>query len=128
MNACTPIDTYFASPADPAEPLRSYVASHFDGLWHAARLLGGYKAAQQVMSLAEALASGASPSRLTRRRIFELLDLLALENVGVPERVDMGFFAIIDPSDPVVEEICLLADGLSDAIGIWQRARERAPV
>jgi hypothetical protein len=28
----------------------------------------------------------------------------------------MGFFAAIDPADPVVEEICLLCDGLGTAM------------
>ena len=130
MNAITPIHAHSASqaaPVDPAVPVRRFVADHYDALWHAARLLGGYEAAREVGHLATALANEPTLSRSTGRRLHALLDLLMLENVGDPERVEMGFFAVIDPSDPCVEEICLLADGLAEAVADWQTAQRNAP-
>lgn len=130
MNALTPIHAHSApqaAPADPAVPVRCFVADHYDALWHAARLLGGYEAAREVGHLATAVANEPTLSRSTGRRLHALLDLLRLENVGDPERVEMGFFAVIDPADPCVEEICLLADGLSDVMAAWTQAQRDAP-
>lgn len=126
MNALTPTHAHLATPVDPAAPVRRFVADHYDALWQAARLLGGYDAARLVASLATALASGASPSRLTRRQLYDLRDLLTLENVHDANRVEWGFFAAIDPADPCVADICLLADGLCDVMAAWQRAERRA--
>ncbi len=89
-------------------------------------LLGGYAAACEVERLAAALATGASPDRGTCRRLQNLLDLLMLENVHDPERVEMGHFAAIDPADPCVAEICLLAEGLADAMASWRQAQRTA--
>jgi len=47
-----------------------------------------------------------------KREMCELHDLLTLQNVGDPEREECGYFADIDPADSVVEDICLLSDGL----------------
>ena len=126
MNAITPTNTHLAPPVDPAAPVRRFVADHHDGLWHAARLLGGYGAARKFASLAAVLASGASLSRLTCRQLQDLRDLLTLENVHDSERIEWGCFAVIDPTDPCVEEICLLADGLSRVLEAWQQAQRRA--
>lgn len=48
--------------------------------------------------------------------LAELLSLLMLENVHDPERPEAGFFALIDPADPAIEEICLLTDGFRNAL------------
>lgn len=116
-----------ADPADPAMPVRRFVAEHYDALWHAARLLGGYDAAREVGHLATALADEQNLSRSTDRRLQRLLDLLLLEHVGDPDRVEWGCFAVINPSDPCVAEICLLADGLAEAVADWQAPQESAP-
>lgn len=55
-------------------------------------------------------------SRRSKRLLEDLLDLLQLKNVSNPYRTEMGHFSVIDPSDPVVEEICILTDGLAQAI------------
>ncbi len=109
---------------DCAACVRHYMGAHRDALWHAARLLGGYEAARNVGHIAEALERQVPISRRTKRRLEDLLDLLRLENVGDPDRVEMGHFAVIDPSDPVVAEICLLTDGLALAFD-EMRAQER---
>lgn len=99
-----------------AATLHTFVAEHRAGLWHAARLLGGYEGAALVEDLAARLANDDDMSDCTRRRARAVLALLTLKNVGNPDRVESGYFAVIDPADPAVEEICLLADGLGDAL------------
>ncbi|WP_281969168.1 hypothetical protein [Roseovarius nanhaiticus] len=101
---------------DCADCVRQYFGAHRDALWHVARLLGGYEAARNVGRLAEDLERQAPISRRTKRLLEDLLDLLQLKNVSDPDRVEMGYFAVIDPSDPVVEEICILTDGLAQVI------------
>lgn len=54
-------------------------------------------------------------SRRTTGLLSQLKDILFLEHVDNPERVESGFFAAINPADPVVEDICLLADGLAQS-------------
>lgn len=49
------------------------------------------------------------------RQLDMLEDLLALRHVDDPERIEAERFAMIDPESPVVEEICLLLDGLREA-------------
>lgn len=123
MTTHSPIDVRFATAADPAAPVRRFVVDHRDALWKAARLLGGHEAARKVATLADALAVEPRPTRITTRRLRDLQNLVTLRNVHDPERVEMGCSAVIDPADPVVEEICLLADGLSEALGDWDLAR-----
>ncbi len=51
MNAITPTNAQLMTPIGPAAPIHQYVADHYDGLWHAARLLGGYEAARNSRGL-----------------------------------------------------------------------------
>jgi len=102
--------------SDLATPVRQFVCEHRNSLMQAARLLGGYDAAEKVNNLAETLEHAAPISRQTKRVLCALLDLLSLENVGDPERSETGYFASINSTDAVVAEICFLTDGLSQAI------------
>lgn len=101
--------------SDVAAPVRDYLCAHSDALWNAAKLLGGYEAAKRVGWLADALEQQTTASRRADRLLDDLLDLLSLENVGDPDRPETGYFSMICPADPAVEEICLLTDGLSQA-------------
>ena len=59
------------------------------------------------------------------RAVDDLVDLLMLKNVHEPHRIEAACFAALDPAEPVVEEICILADGLADALGAYRKdARE----
>ena len=51
-------------------------------------------------------------------------DLLSLEHVGDPDRTESGYFAAIDIYDPIIDDICLLTDGLRTAIAALP-ARQR---
>jgi hypothetical protein len=58
------------------------------------------------------LASQNSPSRRTINAIEEVLAILTLEYVDDFDRPEAAYFMTIDPSEPCVEDICLLTDDL----------------
>jgi hypothetical protein len=99
-----------------ADPICTFVSAHYEGLWHAARLLGGYEAARLVDHCRERLISDGVPTSCTRLMLGQILVILSLEMVGDPMSSYTAHFAAIDPLDPVVEEICLLTDGLRDVL------------
>lgn len=102
---------------DLTDPVLSFLSVHHEGLWHAARLLGGYDAARLVDRCLETLAHDGCVSPRSRIMLNQIMDLLALERVDDPDQPYMGYFAVIDPLDPVVEEICLLTDGMRHTLG-----------
>lgn len=111
-----------------ATAICSYVAEHRSALWNAARLLGGYERAALVDRLADELSQAPRLSSRGRLLLDQLLSLLTLQNAHDPDGVEAGFFAVIDPADPVVEEICLLADGLRNAMDrSYALGQEQAP-
>jgi hypothetical protein len=108
------------SPAQTQEiftdPILTYFSAHYEGLWHAARLLGGYESARLVDRCQDLLLLDGRLTSRTRLMLGQILAVLALETVDDPASPHMGYFAVIDPLDPVVEEICVLTDGLRDAL------------
>jgi hypothetical protein len=96
-------------------PHTAFILANAAAICSSASLLGGPVAEARVHRLIDE-ASLASPlnSRL-ERELDALENLLSLENVQDFDSVEAERFALIDPSDPVVEEICLLLDGLRHA-------------
>ena len=115
------IETYVTRPSD-AQELRSYVYEHRAALFNAAALLGGLPGARTAHSVIDGLRNEGTPSRSTVRALDDLLDLLMLENVHDAERIEAAQFAALEPASPVVEEICLLADDLGDAMASYRRS------
>lgn len=113
------IETYTAMPS-ATHGLRAYVGEHHDALLNAAALLGGPPGARLAQTVSDGLRDVGAPSRRTMEALDDLLDLLMLEHVHDPDRIEAGRFAAIDPASPVVEEICLLADGLSAAVDLCE--------
>jgi hypothetical protein len=103
--------------SDTAASVRHFLQANKDDLWRAAHLLGGGKAAKSVSQLVDDLGQPGTVSRKVGLRLDALLALLCLEHVGDPDRPEAGYFSAIDPADPVVDDICLLTDGLAKAIG-----------
>ncbi|WP_417743702.1 hypothetical protein [Salipiger sp.] len=99
-----------------AKPVLSLFAASHLAIWHAVRLLGGYEAARLVDRCVGALERDNALSHRVQIMLAQILDILSLEDVHDPNQPYMGYFAAIDPSDPVVEEICLLTDALRDAL------------
>lgn len=98
--------------------VQSLLCSHYDALLNGASLLSGHRGRRLVEQIRESVVL---ESRLTQRlieKLFELLGILTLQNVHNEDLPEAGYFASIDPSDPVVEEICLLADRLRQALAV----------
>jgi hypothetical protein len=105
-----------AEPTHDCSAIHTFFVDHRDALRHAASLLGGHDAEKLVDEITEVLNRAQEPSRRAVELLYKLEDLLALEHVSDPDRVETGFFASIDLLDPVVEEICLLTDDLRSAM------------
>lgn len=119
--------TTFTAPQCALDDLRTYLGDHRDGLVDAAALLGGQPGVRLTQSVLDGFDTPGTPSRRTMRALDDLLDLLMLENVHDPDRIEAARFAMLDPASPIVEEICLLSDGLDDAIASYRRSLDTIP-
>jgi len=126
MNSVTPVDLRRSCVVEVpgsvraaksvAAPVIRFFVERQEALEHAAWLLGGSASAGMVVEIAQALGRDLGITRRTRSRLRDLLGLLTLEHVHDMDRIEAGLFSQLDPTDPVVEEICLLADGLQSAL------------
>jgi hypothetical protein len=112
MNSITPFDLRFAVSAERS-PIHEFVAQNWPALRNAASLLGGPRAAQEADRLFNDLATHATIGIHARRRLERMMRRLELDDDSVSEDVLMN---VIDPSDPIVDELCLLADGLRNSL------------
>lgn len=94
--------------------LRAYLSEHHAALGHAAVLLAGRRGARLINAIRDALGLPGSLTTRLRRRLLELRGLLFLEHSDDWE--EFAPVAMLEPDDPAVPEICLLADGLDDAL------------
>ena len=97
-------------------PLRAFVEEHRQALIHAAKLLAGGRGEYLALEVTDALARGAPLTRRDMRHLHEVVDILSLENVDNLDSEESARFALLDPASTIVEEICLLTDGLRDAM------------
>ena len=109
--------TIIPSPATGTRPvgeiaLRSFWETHNEALGHAATLIAGQRGARLVGEIREALAQPGPPTRRLCRHLLELRDLLFLEHLQDEALEETTLFDRLSPNDPIVPEICLLADGL----------------
>ncbi|SES21846.1 hypothetical protein SAMN04490244_107166 [Tranquillimonas rosea] len=109
-------------PSTPLGELRSFSGACQDALLDSAGLLGGSAGLRIAHIVLDGLAQPAKPSRRTMRALDELLELLRLDHVHDPSSIEAELFAAIDPSSTCVEEICLLADQLSDLLDTYREA------
>ena len=96
--------------------LLAWLYEHSNALLNASTLLGGQSARRRTERVVNDILTD---GHFSRRRMNELLwlhGLLTLENVADPDSDEAAFFGAIDPADPVVYEICALADGLGDRL------------
>lgn len=110
--------------------LAVFMQTHAEALQNAAFLLGGRGALRRTQGLLEAFASQPALTRRMQRETIALHDLLTLQNVHDGDRDEAYCFAMLSPESPHVEEICLLADGLEDAMtsaGFASNWRTEAP-
>jgi len=96
--------------------VRTFIAAHADALLHASRLLGGPPARRRYEALIDEIRDDARLTRRMRQGLVDLHALLTLQHVADPGRIETACCAEIDPADPVVEDICCLADALWDLL------------
>ena len=105
-----------------ADDLRWFAERYRDGLLNAAGLLGGPHGIRTAQSVLEGLAQPGHLARSTVKALDDLLDLLMLEHVHESNRIEAALFAAIDPASPIVEEICLIADQLHEALKAYKES------
>ncbi|WP_017927504.1 hypothetical protein [Limimaricola hongkongensis] len=96
--------------------LHQFIETNNEALQNAALLLGGRPWLRRVQALIDELRFDASFSNKLRREVLALYELLTLEHVHDMERPEAAYFAMLDPSAPYVEDICLLVEGLEHAL------------
>ncbi|MBW4984317.1 hypothetical protein KZZ07_17390 [Mameliella sp. CS4] len=113
-------DDLITSQSPTLRDLRSFTAENADALACAAALLGAAPGVRTALTALDGLADPGHPTARTMRALDDLVDLLMLEHVHDPYRIEATCFAALDPAEPVVEEICILADGLANALEAYR--------
>ncbi len=93
-------------------PHTAFILANAAAICSSASLLGGSVAEARVHRLIDDVSLASPLTSRLERELDALENLLSLENVQDFDSVEAERFALIDPSDPVVEEVCLLLDGL----------------
>lgn len=96
--------------------LREFLSHHDEALSHAAVLLAGRRGARLLDAIRDGLDQPGPITRRLRRLLLQLRAILFLEHAHSEEWEHEGCFALLEPEDPIVPELCLLADGFSDAL------------
>ena len=104
-----PRDFYFTPPHT------AFVLANAAAICSSASLLGGPVAKARVHRLIDDMSLAPPLTSRLKRELGALEELLSLEKVQDFDSLEAERFALIDPSDPVVEDICLLLDGLRHA-------------
>jgi hypothetical protein len=96
--------------------VRRFLRDHGTALALASRRLGGPAASARVFLLCEAVRH---TRRLTRAQSSQLVDfhqLLKLEHVSDPDRIECGLFAQINPASEFVDDCCVLSENLGSLL------------
>ncbi len=94
--------------------LCAYLSEHDAALGHAAVLLADRRGARLVNAIRDGLGQPGPLTTSLRRRLLDLRELLFLKHSD--DWANADFNACLEPEDPAVHEICLLADGLDDVL------------
>ncbi|TNF13014.1 MAG: hypothetical protein EP320_10575 [Rhodobacteraceae bacterium] len=109
-----PADITKAASGDVA--LRRFLSTYNEPLGHAAVLLGGRRGARLINAIRDGLGQPGPLTRRLRGLLLELRDLLFLEHAHSDDWEDYGCLPVLEPDDPMIPELCLLADGLEEAL------------
>lgn len=113
---------YDQCPVVPHESeirLLSFLSNHISPLLDAAGLIGGADAIRDTARLFEHIADHQCVTVFAFSGLQNLLDLLQLKHLDRPTSESETRFLDLDPADPAVEEICLLADQLAALLGAF---------
>ena len=106
-------DIMQADHLDTIQDLQAFAEVHRNSIMNAAAWLGGQGGSRSALEALDSLFAPEVPPRRALRLFVDFLALLMLEHVHDEAREEAAIFATIDPSDPRVEDVCLLADGLA---------------
>jgi len=112
MNAVSTFDIHDATSVCRT-PIHEFFEQNWSALRNAAEFLGGRCAVLEAERLFEDLSHSLKIGVHTWRRLERMMRRLELDD---DRASGDGLLHVIDPSDPIVDEICLLADGLRHAI------------
>jgi len=96
--------------------LRTFLTEYCEALGHAAVLLADRRGAKLINAIGDGLNQSGPLTRRMHRLLLELRGLLFLEHAYGDDYDDVSFFAMLDPEDPIVTELCILADSLDEAL------------
>ncbi|WP_116081788.1 hypothetical protein [Tropicimonas sp. IMCC34011] len=113
--------------ATPAFALHVLFEQDWPAYRQAAELLAGRRGGRLVDQIVGMLEESPVVTRRTRLALSDLLDILALERVEIEDSEEAALFAMIDPQNPVVEDICLLTDRLREALELADQDHPPAP-
>jgi hypothetical protein len=103
-------------PLNPLREIQDFTCQHDQALQSASLVLAGQFALKRTQSLLDEIRSANAMTRRLQSGIVELHKLLSLYYVHDENRIEAAYFADLDPSDPYVEEICLLTEALTDLL------------
>lgn len=96
--------------------LQEFARFHNEALQNAALLLAGPFALKRVQTLLDDILSSRTITRRLQICIVDVHKLLSLYHVHDPDRIEAMYFAEIDMCDPVIEDICLMTEALTDIL------------
>ena len=115
------MSTIHPLPTRPVPPeraalvaVRLFMDLHGEAVARAAELIAGPREGVRARGLLDALGRAATLTPVLRRELERLHALLSLE-------LDPGHGADIEPGDPVVHELCLVADAVGDLLAALAR-------
>lgn len=110
-----------ARTADDLMHVREFLNVHGVACVNVALILGGQRSHARTVGLVAKIQEAVRLSRHLKYELVHLHRLLTLDHVGNPDAEETAFFVEIDPSDPLVGDICLLSDRLRDVLEMIDR-------
>lgn len=96
--------------------VRRFLWDHGAALALAARRLGGPAASARVFLLCEAVRHTRHLTRAQSSQLVDFHQLLTLEHVSDPDRIECDLFAKINPTSKFVDECCVLSEKLGSLL------------
>ena len=96
--------------------VRRFLHDHGTALAMAARRLGGPAASARVFLLCEAVRHTRYLTRAQSSQLVDFHQLLTLEHVSDPDRIECGLFAQINPASGFVDGCCVLSEKLASLL------------
>jgi hypothetical protein len=96
--------------------LREFFSRNSESLGCAAELISGRRGRRLVDAIQEGLAQPGPLTRRMERLLLDLRGILFLDDIHRNPDGEFGYLTRLEPEDPALAEICLLADGLDHAL------------